>query len=77
MHTDDIRDRPDIITIQDAVAQAGQGQIPDRASDRLGRSDALIILLRKVWQRELQALADGRPTKAWTQPRRLVADFGV
>jgi len=37
----------------------------------------LIILLRKIFQRELQALADGRPAKAWIQPDRLEAAFGV
>ncbi|HEX6513283.1 MAG TPA: iron-sulfur containing oxygenase, partial [Chloroflexota bacterium] len=65
------------VNIQDVVAQVGQGQIPDRASERLGRSDVLLILLRKIWLRELQALADGRPTKQWAQPEHLQAAFGV
>ena len=77
LHTDDLGDRPDLINIQDVVAQVGQGQIPDRGSERLGRSDLLVILLRKIWLRELQALADGRPLKQWAQPRELAAAFGV
>ena len=76
-HIDELGDRPDLINIQDAVAQAGQGAIPDRDNERLGRSDVLIILLRKIWQRELRALAEGRPLKQWAQPRELAAAFGV
>jgi 5,5'-dehydrodivanillate O-demethylase len=77
MHVDDIGPRPDIVNIQDVVAQVGQGRIPERSADHLGRSDVLIILLRKIFLRELQALADGRPSKAWIQPERLEAAFGV
>ena len=33
MHVDEITGRPDIVNIQDVVAQVGQGQIPDRASE--------------------------------------------
>ncbi len=77
LRVDELGDRPDVINIQDAVAQAGQGQIPDRARDRLGRSDELIILLRKIWLRELSALAEGRPPKSWVQPEQLAANFGV
>jgi len=76
-HIDELGDRPDLINIQDAVAQAGQGAIPDRDSERLGRSDVLIILLRKIWQRELRALAEGGSLKQWAQPRELAAAFGV
>jgi 5,5'-dehydrodivanillate O-demethylase len=77
VHVDEYAERPDIVNIQDVVAQVGQGQIADRANERLGRSDILIILLRKIFQRELQAIADGRPVKAWVQPERLSATFGV
>ncbi len=73
----DLADRPDIVNVQDAVAQIGQGQIPDRDQEHLGRTDAMIVLLRNIWLRELQALADGRPTKHWTTPRHLSAAFGV
>ncbi len=63
----DLRDHPLLINIQDTVAQLGQGTIADRAHERLGRSDAAVILLRKLWHRELRALADGRPLKQWTR----------
>jgi 5,5'-dehydrodivanillate O-demethylase oxygenase subunit len=73
----DIDDRPDIVNIQDHVAQEGQGAIPDRETERLGRSDVAIILLRQIWRRELSALAEGKPLKKWSRPERLVATGGV
>jgi 5,5'-dehydrodivanillate O-demethylase len=63
--------RPDIVHLQDYVAQVGQGTILDREHDRLGRSDEGVILLRKLWQREMRALAEGRPIKRYTVPDRL------
>ena len=50
----DIEDRPDLVNIQDHVGQGGQGAIADRGNERLGRSDIAVILLRKIWQRELR-----------------------
>ena len=73
----DIEERPDIVNIQDHVAQQGQGAIPNRDTERLGRSDVAIILLRQIWQRELNALAAGKPLKKWSRPERLVATSGV
>jgi 5,5'-dehydrodivanillate O-demethylase len=73
----EIEDRPDIVNIQDHVAQEGQGAIPDRDTERLGRSDAAIILMRRIWLRELRALSEGRPLKNWTLPDNLAATSGV
>jgi len=50
---------------QDYVAMMGQGLIVDRARERLGKSDSGIMLLRKIFWREMEALREGRPTKAW------------
>lgn len=77
MHVDSLSDRPDIVNIQDIVAQVGQGQIADRPHERLGRSDVLLIMLRKIWLRELEALAEGKPLKRWQIPDQLDAHFGV
>jgi 5,5'-dehydrodivanillate O-demethylase len=77
LHVDSLSDRPDIVNIQDVVAQVGQGAIADRQNERLGRSDVLLILLRKIWMRELQALAKGEPLKQWRLPDKLDAHFGV
>jgi 5,5'-dehydrodivanillate O-demethylase len=73
----DLKDLPYLVNVQDVVAQAGQGAIADRQHERLGRSDVAIILLRQIWQRELRALAEGRPLKAWTRTARLVTTSGV
>ena len=73
----DIEGRPDIVNIQDHVAQEGQGAIADRVHERLGRSDVAVILLRQIWQRELAALATGAPVKQWRRPEILVATSGV
>ncbi|HEY7065939.1 MAG TPA: Rieske 2Fe-2S domain-containing protein [Chloroflexota bacterium] len=74
---DSIQTRPDIVTLQDHITQMGQGVIADRTHEWLGRTDVGIILLRKVWERELRALAEGRPLKQWTRPERLAATSGV
>ena len=54
-----------IEVIQDYVAQVGMGGVEMRATERLAKSDATTIILRNLWKRELQALADGRPLKKW------------
>src|SRR5438309_727138 len=33
--------------------------------EHLGRSDAYVVLLESIWQRELRELAEGRPLKQW------------
>jgi 5,5'-dehydrodivanillate O-demethylase len=77
LHVEDVKDHPNIVNVQDTVAQVGQGAIADRARDRLGRSDVGIILIRRIWQRELLALAEGRPLKEWTRPARLAPTVGA
>ena len=70
-------DHPDRVRVQDIAVQAGQGRIADRSNERLGRSDAAIILWRKILQREFRALAEGRPGKAWTPaPPEVVPTLG-
>jgi 5,5'-dehydrodivanillate O-demethylase len=77
LRSQDVPRRPDSVTIQDHVAQQGQGVIADRDRERLGRSDVAVILLRKLWARELQALAEGRPLKEWTRTERLAVTSGL
>jgi len=60
-----------LTTAQDYVAQVGQGAIVDREHEVLGRSDAGIALMRRIFFREMAALREGRPAKAW---RRLAED---
>jgi 5,5'-dehydrodivanillate O-demethylase len=74
---DELNDRPDIVNIQDYVAQVGQGVIPDFDHERLGRSDVLVALYRRMLARELQALAEARPLKQWQAAAEVTASIGV
>lgn len=55
----------DLASAQDYIAQRGQGVIVDRTNETLGRSDAGIALLRRVFFREIDALRSGQPVKSW------------
>jgi len=67
--------RVDFILIEDEVAQTGQGVIADRSHEHLGRSDRGVFLLRKLWERELRNLAEGRPVKQWTYRPEMVPTY--
>lgn len=67
----DLVGQPALVYIQDLVSQWGQGAIADRDNEHLGRSDSGVIAWRKIWERELRALADGRPLTEWRIPERL------
>lgn len=64
-----------LFQVQDGVALAGQGAMVDRNRERLGQSDRGIVLMRKLWSRELQAIAEGRPLKAWKRPTQSLLDL--
>jgi 5,5'-dehydrodivanillate O-demethylase oxygenase subunit len=53
------------ITVQDYVAVRGQGVIADRERENLSSSDAGLLLLRRIFLRELEAIRLARPTKQW------------
>jgi 5,5'-dehydrodivanillate O-demethylase len=57
----------DMTRIQDRIIMMGQGSIVAREYENLGEADTAIVLLRKIWIDELQALRDGRPTKQWAR----------
>lgn len=60
---------PRLFNIQDNTALTGQGSLhEDRDSERLGRSDAAVLMLRKIFQREIRAAAEGRPITRWICP---------
>jgi 5,5'-dehydrodivanillate O-demethylase len=58
---EDIEERPDLALIEDGIVLLGQGVLPDRSKNQLGSSDAAILLLRRMYAREMVALRDGRP----------------
>jgi len=65
----DLYEDPDpsisLTPLEHSICQVGQGPIADRAQENLGASDIVVITFRKLWTRELQALADGRPLRQW------------
>jgi nitrite reductase/ring-hydroxylating ferredoxin subunit len=67
VHFQDVR-HPDLAVVQDIAVQAGQGRIEDRTHEFLGRSDAAIILWRRILTRELRLIAEGRQPKRWNVP---------
>ena len=69
------QDKIALVHTQDYVSQVGQGSIADRTQEHLGRSDLGIILFRKIWERELRALAEGRPLKKWLLPQEADIKF--
>ena len=58
-------DHPYLAIIEDVVAQGGQGAIANRSEENLCRSDVGIVAMRRIWSREMRALAEGRPAKKW------------
>ena len=68
VHIDEVDDRSIRFNVQDFVSQVGCGPIVDLEHQHLGREDATAITLRRIFQRELKALAQGKPTKRWTRP---------
>ncbi|HEX9662009.1 MAG TPA: Rieske 2Fe-2S domain-containing protein [Candidatus Binatia bacterium] len=67
--------RIDFVMLEDEVAQTGQGVIADRGKEHLGRSDRGVFLLRKIWERELLNLAEGRPIKLWVYRPDMVPTY--
>jgi len=55
----------DFVRFQDDIAQLGQGVIADHSRERLGQSDRAVIVVRKIWARELKALAERGRLKKW------------
>jgi 5,5'-dehydrodivanillate O-demethylase oxygenase subunit len=65
---EDIEERPDQVLIEDGIVLRGQGVLPDRSLNRLGSSDAAIILLRRLYACELAAIEDDRPLTKFPTP---------
>ncbi len=73
----DVAHRPDIVNLQDHVAQTAQGVFADRDAECLGSSDHAVKLLRQLWMQDLSDLADGREPKRWVYPDRLRRPRGL
>jgi hypothetical protein len=57
--------RVNMIFLQDDFAQMGVGSIEERGKENLGRGDAVLILQRRLWVRELAKFAEGKPLTGW------------
>jgi 5,5'-dehydrodivanillate O-demethylase len=55
-------------TIEDYVTQVGQGPLRTRGAELLSVSEERIILLRRLWLREVNALVEGKPLTDWKLP---------
>jgi 5,5'-dehydrodivanillate O-demethylase len=71
------KEAPYMAWVEDGAAQGGQGPIADRTSEWLGKSDQGIIYLRKLWARELRALAETGKTTPWTVDQHEVSFYGL
>jgi 5,5'-dehydrodivanillate O-demethylase len=65
------------VNLQDYVAQKGQGLVANRDRERLGQSDRIVIMLRKLWSREMAKLAAGEPIKRWRWPGHVEITTGL
>ena len=76
LRLDDIDpNRVDFVMLEDEVAQTGQGSIAPRGNEHLGRSDRGVFLMRKIWERELGNLKEGRPLKQWVYRPEMVPTY--
>lgn len=66
------RNRVDLVRLQDDVAQVGQGIFASANPERLGRGDIGVTAIRRLFRRELGAMLEDRPLKAWQRPPGLV-----
>lgn len=66
MTLEEVDDRADISHLEDEVVLAGMGLLSNGPlEEHLGKTDVGVVIKRKIWERELQALAEGRPMKQW------------
>ena len=65
LEDDDHMDHHYLLLLEDAITQAGQGRIVDRGLETLGRTDVGVAFMRRVFDREMRAAANGERTKVW------------
>ena len=65
-------DKANLVWIQDDVTQVGVSRTSERRSERLIRADSGTLMYRKIWERELKAFAENRPTKSWCRTERVI-----
>ena len=73
----DVLARPDLVNIQDNVAQMSQPTVDEPYTEFLGRSDRGVLAFRRIWLREVRAMEECQPLKKWTAPESLVLTTGT
>lgn len=65
-----------LTNIQDCAVLASLGPPARRSFEELlGGTDVSVALMRRLWLRQLQGFAGGRPLKQWRRPDFLWADI--
>ena len=54
--------------IEDYVTQVGQGPVAGRGREHLVETDRKVILMRRLWLREVGAMMEGKPLTSWKIP---------
>jgi 5,5'-dehydrodivanillate O-demethylase len=54
--------------IEDYVTQVGQGPIAGRGREQMAATDAKVLLMRRLWLREVTALLEGKALTEWQIP---------
>jgi hypothetical protein len=49
--------------LEDLVLQESQGEIPDRRHEHLGTSDRGVIMMRRIWHKAMEDVANGKDPK--------------
>ena len=74
LHIDDVPARPDMVLIQDGVALKGLRKPRNATIDKLRASDRQVMLLRRLWKRELRAIEEGTADQAMARAARSGSD---
>jgi nitrite reductase/ring-hydroxylating ferredoxin subunit len=53
--------------LEDLVLQESQGEIPDRRLEHLASSDRGVLMMRRIWQKAMEDVAQGRDPKGVTR----------
>ena len=67
-----------LTNIQDCSVLASLGPVEDRDfPENRGATDVSVVMLRRLFVREMTALAEGRPLKEWKRPAYLWKDVAA
>jgi 5,5'-dehydrodivanillate O-demethylase len=62
----------ELVNVQDCTVMSSQEPTVGREiTEMLGQTDLGIVMLRRIWKRELEAFAAGAPPRTWPRPRSL------